>query len=304
MLSPSLYSRELIVIHEELHYEVCRVLGQPILLMHGETGQPLASLHYLVPTSNNTFTDQVTIAPERNRDYDELKAISNRPSATGIVSLLVTNLLFDEPIGWEIEGRHPEPLIVPPGKTMKWDYCLAEWPTFRTRFTTMLGNAFEDAIYTRKQLICRPRIPLNHEGLPAMMDHPAIVGGDGSLVKSAQMTLENDDPEQFFTQGCKWISLKHEVTEHLVIPPNMSRKYTLKKSMALVEECIVNKNQRLLERCKGIYPSDECVVCLDGTPDCVITPCGHKCAHRDCLDGMEDEKCPICRSAIVIKLFN
>lgn len=290
MLSQSLYPRELVLIHDELHYEVSRVLGQPIILMHNETGQPIAFIHY--------GAGDCMIAPALSNEF---KALSdkNKPGF-----FLVTNMLFDDYIGWEIEGRTDEPQVLPPGKTFKWDLCHSGDDPLKIRICSMSGKTFNDAFWTRKQMICRPRIPLDHTtGMPTMMEHPAILGGDAELVKGTQMALSLDE-EQYFSEGCPWITITPSVCEHLVVPPNMSKKYTLKQALSLVEECITNKNQRLLNRCKNIFVQDECVICLDGVPDTTITPCGHKCAHADCLDGMEEPKCPICRDNIMYRIVN
>lgn len=307
MLSPSLFQQTGIFIEpNDLHYETVRVLGQPIILMHNETGQPLASVHYYVKSNEIEYTDQVMIAPvmtpERNRDYDHYRAVSDCAAWNGRASFLVTNLLFDQYIAWEVQGKTEEPMVCPPGKTFKWDFdsTLA----CKVRICSLLGKTFQSAFWTRKQLLCRPRIPMDARGVPTTMDHPAIVGGDSELVKSADMAGNEQTPDNvFFNHGSPWIFITPIVTERLMIPPVMSRRLLLKKSLSLLEECIMGKNQRLLQRCREIRTEDQCVICLDGTPDCTMVPCGHKCAHADCLDGMEqDAKCPMCRADILHKV--
>lgn len=297
MLSQSLYSRELVVIHEELHYEVSRVLGQPIILLHHETGQPIASIHYYILGESECMMAPVL------RNATEFKAVS--ASVKEQACLLITNMCFDDYVGWEVDENTEEPLVIPPGKTFKWD-LLDLYEPIKVRICSMLGTTFKEAIWTRKQMICRPRLPLMQDNVPSMMEHPAILGGDGDLVRAVQMQM-NPRPSaanEYFSNGCKWITITPQVSKNLMIMPNMSKAHTLKKSLDLVEECIINKNKRLLQRCKDIYSSEECVICLDGTPDSTITPCGHKCAHADCLDGMQDKICPMCRLPFLTRVLN
>ena len=298
MLSPSLYSRELIVIHDELHYEVSRVLERPIILLHNTTGQPIASIHYFVPEATETM-----MLPERNVDYAKFQAITSDPLSEGMQhGLLVTNMCFDDYIGWEVEDQTDEPLVIPPGKTFKWN-MRSHTDTLKCRVSSMFGTPFQDAIWTRKQLICRPRIPVSPtDNLPTMLDHPAVMGGDGGLLRGVQEHM--DDEDAYFASGCKWITITPTIAPDMLYTPNMSKAHTLKKALSLVEECIVNKNQRLLQRCKEIYNSEECVICLDGAPDATITPCGHKCCHADCLDGMYDKICPICRQPFMTRVLS
>lgn len=50
-----------------------------------------------------------------------------------------------------------------------------------------------------------------------------------------------------------------------------------------------------------VYPSSECVICLDGTPEVIYYPCGHLCVHKDCDKG---NICPLCRSPISSRSFS
>lgn len=54
--------------------------------------------------------------------------------------------------------------------------------------------------------------------------------------------------------------------------------------------------------------SNECAVCLERTPDCVLYTCGHMCMCYECavhLHQRMDATCPICRQPIVdiIKIY-
>ena len=54
--------------------------------------------------------------------------------------------------------------------------------------------------------------------------------------------------------------------------------------------------------------SNECSVCLERQPDCVLYMCGHMCLCYDCAVGIcqsADASCPICRRPIIdiIKIF-
>jgi len=54
--------------------------------------------------------------------------------------------------------------------------------------------------------------------------------------------------------------------------------------------------------------SNECAVCLERPPDCVLYTCGHMCMCYNCAVGVHqsaDASCPICRQPIldIIKIF-
>jgi hypothetical protein len=51
-----------------------------------------------------------------------------------------------------------------------------------------------------------------------------------------------------------------------------------------------------------IYVVDECVCCLDVTPDITISPCGHKCICKECSKGLLNRRCPICRENATVFL--
>jgi hypothetical protein len=66
----------------------------------------------------------------------------------------------------------------------------------------------------------------------------------------------------------------------------------------LPEVCVTNKSEL-----KEIYTADECVICLDETPNVVFGPCGHSCMCNTCCEQMtkiihSSNKCPLCRRAI------
>src|SRR5690606_13891709 len=128
-------------------------------------------------------------------------------SGHGLGALLITNMLFDEPIGFEVQGHTEEPLIVPEGKTFMYK-LQEETRCIKARITCFLGHEFDKAIWTRKQLIRRPRIPLKpNEHVPQQMSHPAYLGGDGNMVRAMQNMRESnnaDAPELYFANGCPW----------------------------------------------------------------------------------------------------
>jgi len=54
--------------------------------------------------------------------------------------------------------------------------------------------------------------------------------------------------------------------------------------------------------------SNECAVCLEQAPDCVLYQCGHMCMCYNCAVGLHesaDPSCPICRQPIldIIKIY-
>jgi hypothetical protein len=49
---------------------------------------------------------------------------------------------------------------------------------------------------------------------------------------------------------------------------------------------------------------EECAVCMDAAPDCILARCGHICCCVECYKELPTKECPVCRSAIhaVLKL--
>ena len=52
----------------------------------------------------------------------------------------------------------------------------------------------------------------------------------------------------------------------------------------------------------NVYKKDQCVICLDNTPNILFNPCLHVCVCNECEDKTIFKKCPYCR--IMIKEFS
>ena len=57
------------------------------------------------------------------------------------------------------------------------------------------------------------------------------------------------------------------------------------------------------DKISGSGPN-ECIICMDNSPNYACIPCGHKCLCKDCKDNVIDN-CPVCRNPYdsVIKIF-
>eukprot|EP00927_Polykrikos_kofoidii_P026210 TRINITY_DN23386_c0_g1_i1.p1 TRINITY_DN23386_c0_g1~~TRINITY_DN23386_c0_g1_i1.p1 ORF type:complete len:670 (+),score=83.44 TRINITY_DN23386_c0_g1_i1:85-2094(+) len=67
---------------------------------------------------------------------------------------------------------------------------------------------------------------------------------------------------------------------------------------------VVGRVEFLRERVESVYDTGECVICLasDSPTDVVLYSCGHRCAHRSCLQEARLRRCPLCRSQIMATL--
>lgn len=55
-----------------------------------------------------------------------------------------------------------------------------------------------------------------------------------------------------------------------------------------------------------VYASEQCCICLEGTPNTVFYQCGHKCCCSGCSESLlkTTSKCPTCRGHIVASLIS
>ena len=93
---------------------------------------------------------------------------------------------------------------------------------------------------------------------------------------------------------------EHELDENR----NICKSCLFKSTVWILEHCCqtyanhkssqVDNQEESTERTEPI----ECVICLESYPpiDHVCIPCGHKCGHLECLQGLS--QCPICRQDI------
>jgi len=71
------------------------------------------------------------------------------------------------------------------------------------------------------------------------------------------------------------------------------------KEAELIINSVVNKQFEEFLKDK-IFVSNECVICLNDSNDCVFYSCAHKCCHYSCAKTLQ--KCPVCRSNINAKI--
>ena len=57
-----------------------------------------------------------------------------------------------------------------------------------------------------------------------------------------------------------------------------------------------------IKKLDKIYDIPDCCVCLEGQSEMVMVPCGHLCLCSLCSDMYKDNKCPMCRSEITLRI--
>ena len=45
-------------------------------------------------------------------------------------------------------------------------------------------------------------------------------------------------------------------------------------------------------------PDAECLICFDNEPNIILNPCEHNNFCKQCIDELQPEMCPICRTTI------
>jgi hypothetical protein len=92
-------------------------------------------------------------------------------------------------------------------------------------------------------------------------------------------------------------SLKLSINTNIDFVPHtiLTNEITQEIGSSLLKSVADKKFEEFL---KGkIYIADECVVCLENAPDCVIFTCGHKCLHQSCRTSTLSS-CPVCRANV------
>eukprot|EP01103_Thecamoeba_quadrilineata_P004979 TRINITY_DN14840_c0_g1_i1.p1 TRINITY_DN14840_c0_g1~~TRINITY_DN14840_c0_g1_i1.p1 ORF type:complete len:453 (-),score=55.91 TRINITY_DN14840_c0_g1_i1:22-1335(-) len=91
-------------------------------------------------------------------------------------------------------------------------------------------------------------------------------------------------------------SLGLSVAEGLKIREPPSKAELIETGESIAGMFIDNKGRVYLDQLTNIYTTEECVICLSGTPDGVFYSCGHKCCHHSCGEPLKS--CPMCRQHI------
>lgn len=85
----------------------------------------------------------------------------------------------------------------------------------------------------------------------------------------------------------------------------------IEDAMALTLRAIRTRNvelvaQNLEEGAAGVHNGDECAICLEGKPDFIAVPCGHRATHARCQSEQRDadarDRCVMCRGRITHKV--
>ena len=73
--------------------------------------------------------------------------------------------------------------------------------------------------------------------------------------------------------------------------------------------CVSNKNIEILDNYLDpefdinkikVYTLEECVICMNESPNIIFLPCGHQCTCKTCCDIISDahKSCPLCKKLI------
>lgn len=68
----------------------------------------------------------------------------------------------------------------------------------------------------------------------------------------------------------------------------------------MIQYYVKDEYKLYLDKLPKVYATDDCVVCLEGTPNSVMYSCGHQCCHYECAKTIT--KCPMCRKCITAKI--
>lgn len=124
-----------------------------------------------------------------------------------------------------------------------------------------------------------------------------IAYGDEHIdVRSAQTGIDYD-----YTVPSRPCVLGLSISENLEFTKvDLKQKITdLTEDAKKLLDDIVNK--KFEDFLKGkIYVSDQCTICLNENPDCVLYNCAHRCGHYDCMVTLS--RCPVCRNHVSAKL--
>lgn len=140
------------------------------------------------------------------------------------------------------------------------------------------------------------RSNLNHDTVKHSEIGTIAYGNERIDVHSAQTGIDYD-----YTVASRPCVLGLSINENLeFIQVNTKQRITdLTEDAKKLLDDIVNK--KFEDFLKGkIYVSDQCAICLNENPDCVLYNCAHRCGHYDCIVTLS--KCPVCRTYVSAKL--
>lgn len=266
-----------VTLYEDLFLEVSRLIGHPMVLVDSSNGFPIASLR-LVQEHGVAFISRIANGGMTGFCMGETPII-----------IVLTNLLFHANIVMElVQGGviiNDVTILVPGLSVGVQPQVLGD---VEICVRPEKGSSFAEAKWTCPDLICRVRLssipphavyePDDNGYLPDIFD-------DDDDVHSPPLVL----PIKCVAPG-----------EVDIVPVQLSKADALKNSFDLTYDLIVNKNRLVLASLeRGIFSEDQCVICMDGTPDVVILRCGHKVAHDACLQKTGKPECPVCRMHIM-----
>lgn len=92
--------------------------------------------------------------------------------------------------------------------------------------------------------------------------------------------------------------------QKIILREPMAPEQAFFRGMQLLQDILLNEKKALLEQIEKVYTANECVICLEDTPDSIIVQCGHKCLHQKCVPKGGLGNCPVCRGRISAVILN
>jgi hypothetical protein len=184
----------------------------------------------------------------------------------------------------------------------------AEEEDEETDAETVFNNAEEPSTFTNREVCVESLIERSECITPSSLQLKQVKGiaktvldskvgeityGKGAINVYSQTTGLVYDYETM-SRPCV---LGLSINEKLEFIDNVDYSYLKKQAEEYLEMVVLSKYEDFLKT--DFYVSDECVICMESSNNCVLYTCGHMCGHYDCLMV---EKCPLCRTRIIAKL--
>lgn len=104
---------------------------------------------------------------------------------------------------------------------------------------------------------------------------------------------------RFYQNEISRILIKKEIEE--------SRLKLLKRLNIFYSKRLFEKKEKNMLHDNQVKKIDKliCKICLENTSECIIEPCMHYCCCLECINKMENNNCPICRTSFdnYIRIF-
>lgn len=90
------------------------------------------------------------------------------------------------------------------------------------------------------------------------------------------------------------------VAEGLVFRNPPTKEELLEVGNTIIKHYTEESLKTYLNLLSQVFISEECVICMDGSPSSVFYSCGHQCCHYGCAEKLI--KCPLCRNHIMANI--